>query len=415
MASPTIETQILAGDIFFQNGMYKKKLNVKTASNISYTEEVINLTKYTEGEPWSQVSLVYSIVEIDIRQSENIKSFNVRVKYLTADHNSFKFVAEINGKPVNDRVSVCWFAREEIIDVQGEKFSTVESHNQVQTATFKLQNQARSILHVTSDNGHVSSYNLIDNNSKITVNLNNGSVYDTYSKPYTHKEIGKPGNYVPDSVKQIRTTLYYNNKLGNMPFTGNLNLVKNVERPLDWQIGPEILLYGNWEYIPGNNKLKPNDVQNYHKDLVIERKHIITKLVLVRKLSYRPYTEYYNVYAKLHQRTLVRDCEWTGNLFAQTYLYLVNVSYIKQDNSPSRDAGEGYEWINISPEIIIQEKTIKPPNKGSIIKEENQGHDYFRYVVTNLRAVGKTQNYYTLYNVYGIQQMKVYIHNPKKE
>lgn len=403
MASPVIETQILAGDIFFQNGMYKKKLNIKTASNVSYTEEIINLTKYTEGEPWSQVSLVYSIVEIDIRQSENIKSFNVRVKYLTPDHNSFKFVAEINGKSVNNRVSVCWFAREEIIDVKGEKFPTVESPYQTQKASFKLQNQVKNILHVTADNGHVNSYNLSEDRSMITVELSNGSVYATYSKAHTYKEIGKPGNYKPDSIKKINVNLHYNNNLGVMPFSGNLQLTSDVERPLNWQIGAEEIYQHNTY-----NYTAPGTEKGYYKDELIEQKYVITKAVRLWREHYSPYRTYYDIYAQLHRRSLVRDCVWTGNVFAQTYLYLVNVSYIKQDNSPSRD-GEHITWINISPEMVIQD-TINPPSKGSIIKETSVGHDYFRYVVTSYRPIGKLQGTYnTVYRVFGIQQMKVIV------
>lgn len=408
MASPIIETQILAGDIFFQNGMYKKKLNVKTASNVSYTEEVINLTKYSEGEPWSQVSLVYSIVEIDIRQSENIKSFNVRVKYLTDDHNSFKFVAEINGKPVNNRVSVCWFAREEIIDVKGEKFTTKESANQIQTATFNLQNQVKTILHVTSDNGHIDSYNLINDNSGINVKLSNGNVYATYSKSHTYKEIGKPGNYSPENIKRISVNLHYDNQLGTIPFSGNLSLYSNVERPLNWEIGPEILLEDDTI-----TKANEGEIRNYYKDSILEQKYVITKSVYLRQDGWRPYNRHYAVYARLYRRTLVRDCVWTGNVFAQTYLYLVNVSYIKQNNTPSRESIVE-TWINISQEIAIQETTT-PPSKGTIIKETNTGHDYFRYVVTSSRPIEKIEGIYrTVYRVFAIQQMKVYV-NGKKE
>ncbi len=413
MASPIAETQLVSGDIFFQSGMYKKKLNVKTASNISYTQDVIDLTKYTEGETWEQVSLIYSIVEIDIRQSENIKSFNVKPIYLTDNRNTFKFVAEINGKDVNNRIAVSWYAREEIIDIQGEKFSTKESPNQNQSASFNLQYQAKSVLSVTSDNGQVGKYELGNGQSSIQVELKNGTVYATYSKNYKYEELGKPGSYNPATTKKISTTLWYDNRLGNMPFSGTLSLTTNAEKRQAWQIGAERIYQDE-----RTSYVNPGTEYEHREDRDVETKVVVTQCVLKSTDSGAPYTKHYRVFAKDYRRTILRDCIWTGNVYAQTYLYLVNISYIKADNSPQKasTAEEEGIWINISSEELIQSDTLYPPKLNSFILDTTLDNDYFRYYVTKVVPIYRDSfnPYYTHYRIYGIKQMRVFMH-PTKE
>lgn len=408
MASPIVETQILSGDIFFQNGMYKKKLNVKTASNITYTDDIINLTQYSEGEPWTQVSLVYSIVEISAKQSEDVRSYVVKPKYLSKDQNIFKFVAEINGKNAGNRIAVSWFAREEIIDVQGEKFNTKESHNQIQNATFELQNQVGSLLSVTSDNGRVDSYELTKNNTFINVKLSNGTVYKTYSKPYRYEEKGKPGNYQPQNIKKISTTLWQDDNLGNMPFSGNLTLTSNVEAPQGWEIGQEIILTNDTTTNYGAN----TELQ-YYKDAILEQKYVVTRTVHKYSESGYPYTKHYTVYAKLYRRTILRNCVWTGNVYAQTYLYLVNVSYIRANNNATQFTGEDkYHWIPVGPEEIIQQITNTPPKVNSIVRQYVENGETYRYIVTKAVPINKDSlTHYTNYKIYGIKQMQVKINS----
>lgn len=404
MASSISETQIVAGDIFFQSGMYKKKLNVKTASNVSYTEDIIDLTQYSEGETWSNVTLVYSIVEIDLRQSEDVRSYTVKPKYLTDNKNSFKFVAEINGKNVNNRVVVSWFAREEVIDIQGEKFITKESYKQEQVYTYNLQNKARSILSVTSDNGSVTSYMLDGTGTKLTVDLGNGTVYKTYIKPYTYKETGKPGSYSPSSTHTISEHIYYNSNLGSMPFTGVLNLSSNVEKPQAWQISAEKVYVSNV-----SKSIATGTEYQIAKTADMESKYVITRSVLTSTDSWAPYTQHWTIYCQEYRRTILRDCTWTGTVYAQTYLYLVNLSYIIYEEMIKIIEDTVGTWVKISSEELVQ-TTNTPPKVGQYIQQTWYAADYFRYYITKVVPISQDKYfpYYTTYNVYGIKEMKVY-------
>ena len=404
MGSSIAETQLVSGDIFFQSGMYKKKLNVKTASNNSYSGDIIDLTKYTQGEVWDQVSLVYSIVEVDAKQSEDIRNFTIKPKFLTDNHNTFKFVVQINGKDVNNRAVVCWFAREEIVDIQGEKFATKESHIQNQTGNFNLQYQVDSILSVTSDNGTVSKYNLTNNNQTLNVELTNGNVYAIYKKPYVHRELGKPGSYSPSKTMKINEILWYDNRLGSMPFSGTINLASNVEKPQEWQISSERIYESD-----RNSSIPINQEYNHKKDADTETKTVITRSVHNRTDGWYPYRQHWTIYCQDYRRTLLRDCIWEGEVTAHTYLYLVNISYIKRYNSPTIANDNEDVWINVAQEELLQ-TTNTPPKVNSYIGQLKDGNDYYRYMVTKTIAMSTDSvNYYTTYRVYGIKQMKVKI------
>lgn len=403
MASSIAETQLVSGDIFFQSGMYKKKLNVKTASNISFTGDIIDLTQYTQGETWDQVSIVYSVVEISSKQSEDVRSYHIYPKYLSENNNIFKFVATINGKDAENRVAVSWFAREEIIDIKGEKFSTKESHLQSQSADFNLQNQVGKILSVTSDNGTVSGYALTNNNTTLHVELRNGTVYATYSKPYRYEELGKPGDYRPSQEKRINENLWYDNRLGTMPFSGVIKLTTNIEKPQNWNISNERV------YIEDTTTYyNPGAEYNHNRTSTNESKNVITRSVHIWSESYYPYTKHYKVYCQFYNRAILRDCVWTGTVYAQTYLYLVNVSYIKKDNKSTNFSFEDI-WVNISQEELIQNSTAKPPASQSYVLYSTEGENQYRYLVTKVVNVinNTSYPYSSLYNVYGIKQILV--------
>lgn len=403
MASSIAETQLVSGDIFFQSGMYKKKLNVKTASNNSFSGDIIDLTKYTQGETWDQVSLVYSIVEIDEKQSEDIRNFTVKPKFLSDNHNTFKFIVQINGKDVNNRAVVCWFAREEIVDIQGEKFSTKESHIQNQKATFDLQYQVNNVLSVTSDNGTVLKYNLTNENQTLNVELGNGTIYGTYTKPYTHREIGKPGSYYPPPTMRINENLWYDNRLGTMPFSGIITLLSNEEKPQSWQISSERV----YEY-DRSGSIATNTEFNHRKDADTETKTVITRSVLNSTDGLYPYRQHWTIYCQDYRRTILRDCVWTGNVTAHTYLYIVNISYIKRNNDPNTIENDAYTWINIGQEEILQNSTNTPPKVNSYIGQYKDGTGYYRYIVTKTIPIGNDPSfYYYEYRVYGIKQMRV--------
>lgn len=396
------ETQIVAGDIFFQSGLYKKKLNYKTASNINKTEEIIDLTKFSHGEPWKNVAITYGLVGIDKGTIDITQGLDIEIQFLDNNKNVFKFIVLINNiHYIDSHISISWLAREEIVDIKGERVSTQESGQQNQSIDITLKHQAENILNVSCDNGSLT-YSVNADNTIVYVNLKNGLPYKIYNKEYTYEELSQPGSYSPVQSKLMNKTLYYDSFLGYMEFSGNVSLIQNEVKPQAWIIGEEFKYKSSEpkEYAPGD-EFEVNSTAD------VETKKVVTRSVWVSKDGYSPYHNRYDIYVKPYTRTILRDCIWKGILNAPSYLYIVDISYVVSNLPPITDLTA--QWIDIEPEVKFIERTDTPPEIGSTTQYEQIGYLTTRYKITKIIPVvyNIPNHYYQYFDVYAKKQQQI--------
>lgn len=394
MADKIRQTEITSGDIYFKIGNYQKRVNTKTASNMNYINDIINLQEYTYGEEWEQVSITYGIVKIE-GNVENIQDIDISIKYLTDNKNQFKFVGKINGRDVsNNKILISWFAREEIIDVTGERFITPETHVNEINHKHTFNNNVKKVLNVSVNTGIVDSYNLISKN-QLNINLRQATKYKTYSKPYSYNEAGKPGSYTPDQTKSVKIDMFQDDKLGTMPFSGIIKLVSNSTRQLPWyNVGAQytyksVTVSNNseWGYSIGQ-VLDSSTTSDY------ATRTIVTDIV---RTGGDIYNKSANIYATSQKADILRDCSWSGTLYCDTYVYVVNTSYIID-----REITVEAKWIPYSAEYLFDEDSV-PAKIGS----ELSNSPGKKTICTQNRQVLSNQYDGTYYRIYGRDYIRI--------
>lgn len=324
------QTEIVSGDIFFQDGNYKKRLNTKTASNTTKTGLTINLKDYTEGEAWENVSITYGVVSIEQYSTETIKSTSVEIKYLSSDKNTFQFIGYVNGRNIGTSMTVSWFAREEIIDVGGSKFVTPEKASSVHTYTYTFPSKVSKILNISTNTGMIESYNISSDKRSITVKLKSGSKYKTYQKVYEKVSNGMAGSYVPASSFFINASYYVNSVVGNANYSGTIKLISNTTTVQPWVNNGSQFVYTTQTVLKTVGfGYSVNQVVNSSSDANANYRTIITSVVQTSSTQYHKTA---TIYAVNQKATILRNCKWSGTLYCDTFVYSVNVSYII-DNS----------------------------------------------------------------------------------
>lgn len=324
------QTEIVSGDIFFQDGNYKKRLNTKTASNITKTGLTINLKDYTEGEAWENVTITYGVVSIEQYSTETIKSTSVEIKYLSSDKNTFQFIGYVNGKNIGSSMTVSWFAREEIIDVGGSKFVTPEKASSVQTYTYTFPSKVLKMLNISTNTGMIESYSISSDKRSITVKLKSGSKYATYQKAYEKVSNGMAGSYVPASSLPINASYYVNSVVGNANYSGTIKLISNTTTVQPWVNNGSQFVYTTKTVLKtAGFGYSVNQVVNSSSDANANYRTIITNVV---QTSSTVYHKTATIYAINQKATILRNCKWSGTLYCDTFVYSVNMSYII-DNS----------------------------------------------------------------------------------
>lgn len=319
MANGTQETEILAGDIFFQVGNYRKKINVKTAGGTAFTEETISLPAYTENETWQYPAVQYGITGIDF--TTGISSVKIEIEYLNANKNVFKFVGYVNGQRITNQIQVSWYAWEEVIDIGGEKATSIESKNRNQVFTHTLKVKPYQLLGVSVNTGNVS-YTQPDANLNMTFTCNNGNPYKQYPRYVIRYVNGKPGSYVAPNTMYVTETAFYNQFLGNLDFAGNISKTSETKVQGAWTYGTEY----KWKSSVRENYTAGTLINKTETlDLITEDR--VTRSVYIKTVNY---VAYYDVYAKKQQAVITKNITYEGNIYAPTYLYIVTIKYISK-------------------------------------------------------------------------------------
>lgn len=351
------QTEIVSGDIFFKDGNYKKRLNTKTASNMTKTSLIVDLKEYTEGEAWENVAITYGIVSIDQYSTETVKSTKVEIKYLTADKNKFQFIGHINGKNIGSSMTISWFAREEIIDVGGSSFITPERTYANQTYTYVFPKKISKLLNISSNTGVIEKYTISEDKGSITVSLKSGAKYATYQKSYTKSVSGQPGSYTPQSSISITAQYYVNSVVGNANYTGVIKLVSNTTSVQPWvNNGSQFVYTTQTVSTSASFGYSVNQVVNSSSDANYHYRTIITNVVLT---SSNQYYKTATIYAINQKATILRNCQWQGTLYCDTFLYIVDLSYIADSSAVQLNATycDGSEFLySISDKDISEDE-----------------------------------------------------------
>lgn len=317
------KTEIVSGEIFTRIGNYERRLNTKTASGIAFCGEIINLPDYTAGEKWEQVAVNYGI--ISMTNSSQILNLDINIVWLTQDHNSFKFEGRINGALVTNQIQISWFCREEMFNITGVVFSPKESQNIRQTVTYRLPSKPSRILSVTTNTGRVVSYTQPDSNNNMTVIVDEGSIYKTYSVNKTYKESYSGGAH-PTLSKKFTENIH-NSSVGEvMTYSSTLNAAQEITLGGEQQVGGIMFHARQAQDIPIGTIVAG---ENHGKD--INKYFDISDYTYVCEKIYYGYINYKNVYTFNKKRVQVartRNLTFSGNLFANSRFYVITVRYL---------------------------------------------------------------------------------------
>lgn len=278
------------------------------------------MPSYTEDELWDNPAVQYGITGINL--NENISNMSIDIEYLTDDKNQFKFVGTVNGKKISNEIQVSWYAREEVIDIIGEKTSSSESGERKQKFDYTLKIKPYKFLGATVNTGTLS-YTQPDSNNKMTFDCDNGNPYKQYARVVTKNVNGKPGSYVAPTTMYVEETAYQNQYLGNLNFKGNIN--KQSETSVK---GSFVITQAEYLY-------KSNTTENPSVGTIVTEtttldavtRTRITKVVYVSTVNY---VKYYNIYAVNEKATITKNIVYSGNIYAPTYLYIINIRYLSQ-------------------------------------------------------------------------------------
>lgn len=317
LGTPTRSTEIRNGDIYFQDGAYYKRLNVKTASDKTNLGTRVILKNYTSGVLWGDTVVTYAVIGWNFG-STSPGHLETDIAWDVED-NEFHFTAKLNGVALStSALSIMWFAREEVYDSEQIVITGDEKTAQSQSFTTTIPAGA-TVTSVLSNTG-VSTYSVRPDNVTIDISSRNASVYNTYSITYDKTDCYSYGASHPTYINpgaQPATTPFPGNYTGNVPIYSNTTIYGS---------------YGSYggESLYQDNTPNPVSVGSQIGSAWIsgsyQYKWICTRSTHV---GYSGYTPLYDTFRRQERRQLWKDIRYRGPLYLNTYLYIVYLRYVK--------------------------------------------------------------------------------------
>lgn len=317
LGAPTRSTEIRNGDIYFQDGDYYKRLNVKTASDAVTLGTTVVLSNYTAGTTWSDTVIMYAVVGWNFGSSIHPWALETNIVWSVAD-NEFHFTAKVNGVNIsNSALKIMWFAREEVYDSEQIVITGNEATAQTQDFTTTIPSGA-TVTSVLANTG-IATYSVRADNVTVDIQCRNGAAYNSYSIMYDKTT---RYNYSASHPTYINPGAQYSATPFPGNYTGTVPLYSNTT------------IYGAYawygvESLYQDNTTSPVAVGSQIGSTWIsgdyQYKWICTKSTLV---GYSGYIALYDTFRRQQRRQLWKDIRYRGPLHLNTYLYIIYLRHV---------------------------------------------------------------------------------------
>lgn len=314
------QTELVSGDLYFTNGSYKQRINIKSANGVANLGQRVNLRAYTDNERWENPAIQFGVTAITAAASSTIYQYAVDI-VMHNDNQEFEFVGTVNNTATTDGISVSWYAREDITNFTGDSLYTTESKNRTVEQAFTLSKAPTVIISESVNSGLLTRVAWPGaGNQSITYRCENGVPYKRYPLSQSHTIGGMLySENPPDSVYLEVLNHYTNDVVGNLDYSGNIP-----------KTGEDKII-GGW--VAGNEYVHiASTTSTYAEGAILDSLVTLDREEQVRVIrcvhvSTVEYQNYYDIVCVREARDIRKNVHYSGSIYASSYMYIIKVKY----------------------------------------------------------------------------------------